>query len=345
MDVTPAHANDPKGYPGTAVTSPYDYVTTVVFPDCAKGINPTCASGIWDQDCANQQCYSVPLYRENLLPTETGAVPIRLMGQSKYQRSALTTNNNRYYVDTTPSKTAQSQLNIVHFNIFQKNQTYYVFLLFAKNTTKQTYDIYVGPNFDENSTDNLWLTRVKLPGAYEFDKAGPIPDAAQNVKYNHDTGVLTVTLDMSQIKVGPKDQEKTFAQLYAAARQHHCQPQTFCQWIAKPESGQDNCQCAQNIFSSPSANFQANECSAVKGICSWATADVDCPEGGCFGFGVKLSDGFQTSDAPPNPAPITQAFPKVGAMDPPSPWKAPFMSPVSNSDACYYPNPDNVLSE
>jgi hypothetical protein len=335
VDVTPAVDKDVKNYPGTAVTSPYDYVTTVVFPDCAKGNTPTCAAGIWDQDCANQQCYGVPLYRENLLTTETAAVPIHLMGQSKFQRSALTTNNNRYYVDTTPSKTAQSQAGIAHFNVFQKGQTYYVFLLFAKNTTKQTYDIYVGPNFNKDSTDSLWLTRVKLPGAYEFDNIGAIPNAAQNVGYNSTTGVLTVTLDMSAIKVGSVGMEKTFAQLYATAQQDHCQPQTFCQWVAQPESGQDNCQCADSIFSPPSSNFQANECSTTNGICSWATKDVDCPDGGCFGFGIKLTDDFQTSDTPPNPAPTTQPF--SSASD--SPWNAPFTSPVSTSDACYYPNP------
>ena len=344
VDVTPAVDNNPTDYPGTAVTSPYDYVTTVVFPDCAKGNNPSCTnpSGqiTWDQDCANQQCYGVPLYRENLLSKETAAVPIRLMGQAKFQRSALTTNNNRYYIDTTPSRTAQSQPAIVHFNVLQAGQTYYVFLLFAKNTTKQTYDIYVGPNFNKGSTDSLWLTQVKLPGAYEFDKVGAIPDAANNVSYNSTTGVLTVTLDMSKVKApGLDGSVQTFAQLYSTAQENQCQPQTFCKWVEKPMGGQDNCQCADSIFSPPSDKFQANECSTLNGICSNATKDVDCPDGGCIGFGIKLSDGFQTSDSPPNPAPLTAFFPPVRPTDPPTPWKAPFSSPVSNSDACYYPNP------
>src|SRR5262249_27603775 len=149
--------------------------------------------------------------------------------------------------------------------------------------TKQTYDLYVGPGFDKDSTENLWVTRIKLPGSYEFEKAGSIPDAKNNVSYNASTGLLSVTLDMSKVKVG----NETFADLYAAAQKNQCQPKTFCKWEAEPLAGQDKCQCAESIFSPPSPDFQKNECTPTKGICGWAIADVDCPRGGCFGFGVK----------------------------------------------------------
>jgi len=340
VDVTPAHATDVMNYPGTAVTSPYDYVTTVVFPKCAEGAKPNCSGAtrqpnnlpgnFWDSNCGNQTCYGVPLYRENILSGETSAVPIRLMGQDKYQRSSLTTNNNRYYIDTTPSQKVQDKpqgpLPINFINVFQRNKTYYVFLLFAKSTTKQTYDLYVGPNFNPADQSELWLTRVKLPAEYIFDKAGAIPDAKENVSYNKTTGVLSVTLDMSKIS--------TFKSDYLASQKGNCQPETFCKWVGNSADA-DNCQCADSIFSPPSSSFQTNECSTKNGICSWPTTDVDCPKGGCYGFGVKLTDGFQTSDTPPNPAPITQPF-LAGAG---SPWTAPFTSPVDNSDVCKYPNP------
>ena len=355
VDVTPAHATDVKDYPGTAVTSPYDYVTTVVFPECAAGTpaKPICGGvkrqpanhpgPYWDSNCGNQNCYGVPLYRENLLSGETSAVPIRLMGQDKYQRSSLTTNNNRYYIDTTPSlkvqDTPSGNFPINYINVFMGGKTYYVFLLFAKTTTIQTYDLYVGKNFNPDSQDQLWLTRVELPSAYNFKKAGPIPNAAENVSYNKSTGVLSVTLNMSEIP--------DFETGYSAAQKSGCQPTTFCKWVGNVPGG-DNCQCANSIFSPPSATFQTDECSSTNGICSWATKDVDCPEGGCVGFGVKLSDSFQASDSPPNPAPTTQPFPS-GAD---SVWNAPFISPVSTSDACYYPNPptenlsaDDLVSE
>jgi hypothetical protein len=340
VDVTPAHATDPKNYPGTAVTSPYDYVSTVVFPKCAEGKTPDCSGAkrgpnqvpgnSWDSDCATPNCYGVPVYRENLLSGETNAVPIRLMGQDKYQRSSLTTNNNRYYVDTTPSINVQDKPNatfpVTSINVFEAKKIYYLFLLFAKATTKQTYDLYVGPGFDTTDQNQLWLTRVQLPAEYNFNKVGPIPDAKDNVSYNSATGVLSVTLDMSKVT--------GFTEDYKDAQKNQCQPKTFCKWVGNVLGG-DNCQCAASIFSPPSATFQADECSSKKGICSWATADVDCPEGGCIGFGVKMTDGFQPSESPPFPAPTTQPFPS----DSNSPWAAPFTSPVDNSDACKYPNP------
>ncbi len=265
-------------------------------------------------------------------------MPIRLMGQSKFQRSSLTTNKNRYYIDTTPSLKVQDKpggaFPINSINVFLPDKTYYVFLVFAKATTKQTYDLYVGKGFDKTSLDQLWLTRVQLPGAYNFlpksaaDRK-PIPDAAHNVSYNKDTGVLSVTLDMSLVP--------GFNEAYSDAQQSQCQPKTFCQWLANPGMGEDNCQCANSIFSPPTSSFQGAECSKINGICSWATKDVDCTEGGCLGFGVKLrpAPDFANADSPPNPAPTTQPFPS--GTD--SPWNAPFTSPVSSSDACKYPNP------
>src|SRR5208337_2807825 len=150
VGVTPAASSaDPVKFPGTAVTSPYDYVTTVVFPKCAANGGTACGVD-WAQDCANPQCYGVPLYREKQKMSEVGTQPtlIRLMGQSEFQRSSLTTNNNTYYVDTSPSLSAQQTryAAITHYNAFQKDQTYYLFLLFAKSTTRQTYDIFVGTN-------------------------------------------------------------------------------------------------------------------------------------------------------------------------------------------------------
>ena len=344
VDVTPAHATDPTHYPGTATTSPYDYVTTVVFPECAANTaTPDCpaagpsVSYPWDMDCTNNNCFGVPLYREYLLPgKETSATPIFLMGQATYQRSSLTTNNNHYFIDTTRSKTAQSQTKILHFSVFQPGQTYYVFLLLAKPTTKQTYDLYVGKNFVVKPA-NVWLARVNLPSEYQIRKSGTgaIPGLSQD-NYNPTTGVLTVTLDMSMLKNGDN---KSFAKLYEQQKQSQCQPKTFCQWVDNPKADDDQCQCAKSIFSPPSSSFQTNECSTEGGICSWGTEDVDCPAGGCFGFGVKLADAsnFVYSDAAPNlppvPAPTTADFPS-GA-----PWNVTFTSPVSNSDDCYYPNP------
>ena len=67
----------------TARVSPYEYVTTVVYPRCV--IDKTCAKapnppppdgdgnpnlnfGDWNRACTNESCYGVPLYRQDLMP-------------------------------------------------------------------------------------------------------------------------------------------------------------------------------------------------------------------------------------------------------------------------------------
>jgi len=74
---------------GTAKTSPYGYVTTVVYHDC--GLNcPDLGDPKapdyrhwWTRDCTNPKCYGVPLYREDINPDEQGRKPyIRMAGQA-----------------------------------------------------------------------------------------------------------------------------------------------------------------------------------------------------------------------------------------------------------------------
>jgi hypothetical protein len=65
----------------TAKTSPYDYVTTVVYPGCA--ITGSCdQQREWSSACSTQFCYGVPLYRQYVTATEqaNGEIPtIRMM--------------------------------------------------------------------------------------------------------------------------------------------------------------------------------------------------------------------------------------------------------------------------
>ena len=73
---------------GTAKTSPYGYVTTVVYPDCG----PNCPQlgkddpdylHFWAQDCTNPKCEGVPLYRLDINPDEKGKQPeITMAGAS-----------------------------------------------------------------------------------------------------------------------------------------------------------------------------------------------------------------------------------------------------------------------
>src|SRR5262249_8526359 len=108
---------------GTAKTSPYEYVTTVIYPECAKTapIDPnnedasTCypdTTADWTKACSNPACYGVPLYRLALTPDEFAENPkprpvVRMQGQSVFQRSTLTVNNGQYFIDTTVSEETQ----------------------------------------------------------------------------------------------------------------------------------------------------------------------------------------------------------------------------------------------
>lgn len=332
VGVTPERAIDPVNYPGTAKTSPYDYVTTVVFPACAAD-GKDCDGSIWNRDCTNPNCSGVPLYRQNLTAAENVMTPkpalfIRLMGQAKYQRSTLTSNNNSYYIDTTPSATLQ---NAPLRNVFEAGNTYYVFLLFAKDTTKQTYQMYVGkdPNFDV--TKNVFLTRVTLPSSYHFTSNGanPWPSPVQpgapgwTRSYDSSSGILTVTMDMKAIP--------NFDTMYADTQKEHCRPSSFCGW--DNTSTTNKCQCASVTGGGVRPAFMDKECTAQdSAICSWAIKDVDCPAGGCFGFGVTLSPLFTTSNTPV-PPPQPQCYPNDAN------WNLPFDAITNTSDACYYANP------
>jgi cell migration-inducing and hyaluronan-binding protein len=96
----PAKKGDPlpaTPTPAGANTSPYDYVTTVVFPECGIGALPESSKtikrkcgddnytegggtrfphllgrgGNWSQECTNASCYGAPLYRQFLTGTST----------------------------------------------------------------------------------------------------------------------------------------------------------------------------------------------------------------------------------------------------------------------------------
>ena len=73
-------------------------------------------------------------------------------GQSTYQRSTLTANHGTYYLDTSVSLNTQNTENFttetpISVNVFKGGQTYYMFFLYTKPETQQTYQIYVGPGF------------------------------------------------------------------------------------------------------------------------------------------------------------------------------------------------------
>jgi hypothetical protein len=310
---------------GTAKTSPYNYVTTVVYPDCGENCPQLVKDApdylhFWAVDCTNPTCYGVPLYRQDINQNEQGTKPsIRMAGQAIAQRSTLTVNNGSYYMDTTVSEDTQRRgvpSNLV--NVFKGGETYYTFLLFAKPkpddpkkgpaATKQSYQMYVGTTGFNPATDVFEVTADVTSLPIDFQKQDSWDWSEPT--YNSNTGMLTVNMDMSF---------DTFKTNYKKVAKNNCQPATFCSWN---DTGDGSCGCSL----SPT-NTLYNQCQAV---CSkWTNKDVICPNGGCFGFGVKFPDTFVASGQVSPPAPA--CYPENGD------WNTPF-NPATKSLAgsCFY---------
>jgi len=318
---------------GTANTSPYEYVTSVVFP-CANGsVPPACTVPVinWDETCTQPNCFGVPLYREGLVPADDNTAPfIRMAGQAVYQRSSLTVNNGNYYMDTGASLSTQnSWTTSADINVFTAGQIYNVFLLYAKATTAQTYSLYVGSDFDPTKSAQLWVTRADKDGPFQFmpqssytiaecSTLKPGADFPWCYDFDQAAGILAVHMDMNF---------SDFKQNYAKAVEEHCQPQSYCTWSTSSNS----CGCA---LSSNDRGYQEcqNACSnwATKSIdCPWDNADFTGPTGGCYGFGVQLPSDFMAND---QASPAGQCLP-----DDPT-WNVEFKaaSPGTARRGCFY---------
>jgi hypothetical protein len=229
----------------------------------------------------------VPLYREGINPLEKGTKPtIRMAGQAVSQRSTLSVNHGTYYMDTTVSETTQRAGGSDSLiNVFMGDHTYYTFLLFAKPkpddplkgppATKQVYKMYIGVDDFDKDTD-VYPVRAEIEAAPPTFDSSDMP-----MTTDYTNGILTVTLDMSF------DEFKTN---YKKVAEGKCQPRTFCSWNGS------TCGCGLD-----SKDTLYKQCQAV---CStWTNKDVDCPDGGCYGFAVKFPHDFAAKDqfTPPTP--------------------------------------------
>jgi hypothetical protein len=289
---------------GTAKSSPYEYVTTVEYPSC--GLN--CGAS-WNVNCENQTCYGVPLYRLDLTGQETGQTPfITMMGAAIGQRDTLTVNNGSYYIDTTVSQTAQQNAgaNYTNFTSFSPGSTYYTFLLYAKPTTVQTYEMYVGTGLAD-TTGLLSAVQVNK-NVTPFSATTITWPANWTQNYNATTGVLTVSMNLAGMDF--------------SAPSAFCQPSNFCTGTAS------SCSCALKPTDPTYTPSIFAQCQAA---CStWSVKDLDCPDAGCYGFSVTLPSSFSnaTHITPPTPS----CFPNDGN------WNAGFGLPNVNSGGCKYPS-------
>jgi hypothetical protein len=101
-------------------------------------------------------------------------------------------------------------------------------------------------------------------------------------------GVVEVTLKLSDLP--------DLATKINDAKKKKCQPATFCTWNTGSKT------CNDLKFDATTQGFVDSGTSA---ICRWANADLDCPDGGCFGIAFTLPDKFATDPAPdPRPAAV-----------------------------------------
>ncbi|MEZ5589936.1 MAG: hypothetical protein R3F53_04225 [Gammaproteobacteria bacterium] len=126
------------------------------------------------------------------------------MGQGIWQRSNLTPNHGMFYIDATVSREVQEDtlsisrpppvgpeaINPHQLNVFQAGETYYVYLVFATPETEQTYQIYVGRDFDINTLKAV-TTPLKTANLTFAEKAWPSVWAAE---HDDSTGVLSVNI-------------------------------------------------------------------------------------------------------------------------------------------------------
>lgn len=298
---------NPNNLPFTASTSPYEWLSTAITASCALPVPPTTPNKAqcldsqyvihWAHECTNPSCRGVPLYREYLTDSETGTQPqIRMMGQDKAQRSTLTVNHGAYYIDTTQNCTSQGGCSTCtpdpkdannciimgssRQTIFQGGQTYYVFFIYAKPSTHQTYDIYVKPEF----VDQLTVTPIRayLPGGFKFHT---VPNGGWvTTKPDPTTGTVRVTFDLSGESAVFQNSVSNF-----------CQPSSFC--TMKQVNGKQACGCQPG---NPQCTDDA--------VCAWGTKELDCPmdpdfpsQMGCYGFAFTMPKDFEAPNLPVTP--------------------------------------------
>ena len=287
--------------PATAKTSPYDYLSTVVSANIEEG---------WDRTCTDPNCYGVPLYRQYLTADEwkrwfkpdkpgTGcdqagnqSTPecrwpmIRMAGADIGQRQTMTVNNGLYYLDTTVPEETQKKA-ATRVNGFRKDRKYLVFFVYAKDTTRQTYQIYVGTKFDST---NFKPARVSINvGPVQYTElTGTVAWVTPDYTQVATKGILTVTVDFRTEK----------SSLAPTPTNGVCHPQTFCKAAGNS--------CVNTLLQgNPNKDFQTENST----VCSdWAVKDLDCPLAGCYGFSFELrKDGDFATGGYHRPLPL--AFP------------------------------------
>jgi hypothetical protein len=234
---------------------------------------------------------------------------VRMGGQSTYQRSSLTVNHGVYFLDTSVKQDTQQKTEAFSpvtecsvtasnlpcsprsVNVFLGGQTYYVYFLFAKTSTKQTYQIYVGPGFNKSTIQAVQTDLTVMPvqkftniawpegwGTPVYTDPGKACTTANGVKPGDGCGILTITIDM-------KNQTALQPVSSSAVNSGLCKPEKFCKATGT------TCGCALTLDAKDPFKTQCD-----KACGQWAVKDVDFPDAGAYGFSFTLPQGFSPDD-------------------------------------------------
>jgi cell migration-inducing and hyaluronan-binding protein len=342
----------------TAKTSPYDYVATIIHHVADSNWSSTCSN----PTCYGVPLYRQflagtpgdPTHKPMLIPptrewahwiangcgtnqnTEQCRWPfIRMAGENIATRETLTINNGTYYIDTAVPLTMQTSETYnaqngggstnSFFNVFVPGQTYTVFFAYAKNTTRQTYQIYLGTSA---TADNIKPVRVTLdttdfaPTVVTPTPAWLPPVDTSKVASN---GVVSVTVDFTKLPAGA---------LEPTSDNGMCQPHGFC----TPTGAGGACESTLAESDPRKTDYDA--------VCGqWAVKDLDCPRSGCYGFTFTIpSSGFDPKATVSNPTPYRLppvAFPPNDSNQGMPTWLVKFLRTPLDPDSstggqCYY---------
>ena len=210
-----------------------------------------------------------------------------MMGQGTGQRSTLTVNHGKYYIDDQVSRLVQ-ELAVGatgNLNVYLPGQTYYMYYIYAKSDLDQTYQMFVGTGLNKATVEASVQPYRLIANNQDFmfnDVSGSDKPFITK-SYDPGTGLVTVEVNLS-----------AYQDEFDAAKMNFCQPTTYCQAQGSPPNTM--CVCNPN-------NKECTDSS----VCSWAIKDIDCPLNGCFAWGIALPATFQAGGVKP---PVPTKFPQ-----------------------------------
>ncbi len=325
---------DQKGPPATAITSPYEYVSTAIIADCALksvldkclkydnannciewdylaecGKNPDDGGRNWSWSCTH--CYGAPLFRQNWTAQDnTDCGPemeclkdplkrpgrISMMGQSTGQRSTLTADQGWYYIDTTVPYGQQTGIPLQDGKTtFLSGHTYYVYMVYGGPDTQMTYWMYVGAGVND---DDMHVE--KEVGRYRVNVNSQVygfcPLTGGTITPNCQNDLSKDPDFLTSVKYDPMSGWlKVSVNLQNYQTEFTGDQKNFCKPVNYCSWNGSSCGCA------PGTTCKDNS------VCAWGPSDVDCPSKGCFGFSFKIQPEFDMGTKPGPPAPA--AFP------------------------------------